>query len=305
MAFTRFLKELASGFPFSSYLLHSGDYYLLYEAFTRIKDAHGGDAFNIDVFDGDSPDSRPSMDVIIDTLNTLPFAAPRRTVVIRNLQKYPKNECRKMEAYVNRPSDTSLCIMLYEGKLAKSFDDLKAPKVRRIPLAVSDHEIIPFIIDKGKKTGIEVDSKTAEHLISLVGSELGALCSEIDKLAALGKSALTREEIRTVVYSDIEYTAFDLANALGRGDAHTAFTILESLTKSAEPHMVLGALNWHYKNAWTRGGKNQESLSQIFSLLHSADVSLKTSRQAVLEDLLWKILQVTRAVAAAPVRPAR
>ena len=295
MSIRQLHQEVERGLPSPAYLLHSPEDFLLYEALSGIKErvAHD-DAFNFEAYDLKSPDDSIPMEQVIDVLNTLPFMSGRRTVVIKNIQKLSKPDTRKLEGYLANPSATSLLIMLHEGASPKLFDPSSLKNVQVIALAVPEKEIPLWIKVKAKKKGVSLTDRAVEYLISFVGTDLGMLSAEIDKLTCLGAAkTIDIDEIRGTVYSGADYNAFDLVDALGQGNAGEVFRIFENVTGNQDPQMLLGALNYQYSRQYSRQGApvgKGSRASGVFRLLHEADAAIKTSHKFVLEDLLVKLL---------------
>jgi DNA polymerase III delta subunit len=103
------------------------------------------------------------------------------------------------------------------------------------------------------------------------------------------------DEVRGVVYAGAEYGAFDLVNALTKKDAKAVFRIYENMSRTTEPQMLLGALNWQYSSSYARAkmqGLDKNKLGRVFALLHEADMAVKTSHSHVMDDLLVKLLKI-------------
>jgi DNA polymerase-3 subunit delta len=287
-------QELEKGLAAPAYLLASADPFLLYEALTglrgRFRDQ--GD-FGFEVLDLASPDERPSVDRILDVLNTLPFLAERKTVVVRNIQKWPKADARAFAEYLKAPSPSTLLVMLCEGNVSDVFTGPDAKLLKTLLLAVTERELPAWIRQKAAERGVAFSDRAVDCLITMAGTDLGMLCAEIEKFSATetGKT-IDAEEVKAIVYAGAEYNGFDLVDALKRRDAKSVFRIYEQLGRSVEGPMLLGALNWQYTGGASRGRQDKAQTAAITKLLHEADRGLKTSRSHVMEELLVKLLKL-------------
>lgn len=288
-------QELTKGMQAPAYLICSGDDFLLYEAFSVIKDKYNdASAFNFSIFDINSLDSSKPIEQILDIVNTMPFLSDRRFVVIENIQKLSKKDVRKIESYILNPSPASLLIMLHKGTPQKLFSVEAIKNLKILTLTVPEKDIGYWINDRAKRKGIEITDMAIEYLISSVGTDLGMLCAEIEKFSFLGAKNIDIKEIKDIVYAGAECNAFDLVNALKSRDRAAVFRIFEIARKNIEPQMLLGALNWQYASLKSRYHKKDEHFFQtIFKLLHQADAAVKTSHSYVMEDLLVKLLKVS------------
>jgi DNA polymerase-3 subunit delta len=280
----QFRQEISQGLPAPAYLLTAPDPFVLYEAMSLVRDANqAAESFNMDIFDLKADSPRP-MEEILDALNTLPFMQARRVVIIRNLQKIAKKDAKRLEAYLKAPAETTLMVMLFEGTGPKIFDPAVMKAMTVITLAVSERELPSWISERAKMKGVDLTPRAVEYLLNAVGTDLGMLSSEIEKLVTSGeKGVVDIDDIRETVYAGAEYTAFDLIDALRKGNSREVFRIFEKLNKTVEPQMLLGALNWHYSR--------QAAGPATFRRLHEADAAIKRSHSFAIEDLLVRLLQ--------------
>lgn len=286
MSIKQFQAELSKGMPSPVYLLYSSDDFLLYEALASLKGLHSDAAgFNFDVFDVKSSDDVIPVEQIVDILNTMPFLSSRKVVVIHNIQKLAKKDAQKLEAYVQNPADTALLVMLHSGTAPKLFAAAAAGCMKTIALTVQERELPQWIKEKAKQKKVSLTDKAVEYLIAVTGTDLGMLSAEIEKLACfISDRAIDVDDLRSIVYSGAEYSAFDLIDALKRKDAQGVFRIFESVAKNQEPQMLLGALNYHY-------GRQLSGTAGTVRLLHEADIAIKSSHRYVIEELLVKLLK--------------
>jgi DNA polymerase-3 subunit delta len=292
----QFQQESEKGFPSPVYFIHSTEAFLLYEALNTVRGLFQDPAlFNFEIIDLASPEEKLPAEKVIDILNTVPFLSSRKTVVLRNVQKWTKKEAQRFGDYLKRPSESSVLVMLCEGAANDVLDSSLMNSVKSIALSVTEREIPAWINEKAGQKGIRFSPAAIEYLITFAGTDLGMLHSEIEKFA-LGEAGhvLDVDDVKAVVYSGAEYGAFDLTNALARKDAAEVFRIYENLERSMEPQMLLGALNWQYSGGARGRGPalDRKKLDKVFTLLHEADVAVKTSHSHVIEDLLIKLLKI-------------
>ncbi|MCE5313188.1 MAG: DNA polymerase III subunit delta [Nitrospiraceae bacterium] len=297
MSIKQFQKELGDSFPSPCYLLHSADDFLLYEAAAQVKALFSDEnGFNLDSFD--LKDTDASIEAIIDIANTLPFFNPRRVVLIRGLQKLKKAEAKKLEAYLAAPSPSCLMILLFEGQAPKLFDAAVMKAIKVIPLAVSGRDLPAWVKAEAQQKGISFSDEAVEYLIESAGTDLGMLHAEIEKAASALEhgSSVDKDTLKDILYAGAEYSAFDLTDALAKKDNRAVFRIYERLNRQQGAEMLLGALNYHYARQMS-GFSGQQKRSgmnaphNLFSLLHDADLGLKSSRSFVMDDLLYKLLK--------------
>jgi DNA polymerase III subunit delta len=297
LSLKQFQQESEKGFPSPIYLFYSTEGYLLYEALNVVRGLFQDPAlFSLEIIDLASSDEKLPVEKIIDILNTLPFLSSKKTVVIRNAQKWTKKEAQKFGAYLKNPADSSLLIILYEGKAPDIFDAALMKGVKTIALNVAEREIPAWIAEKAAGGNIRFSPEAIEYIITFVGTDLGMLHAEIGKFGQSETGRLVDlDEVRGVIYAGAEYGAFDLTTALAQKDAKQVFRIYEKLGRAMEPQMLLGALNWQYASSGSRGtipGMDRKKLEKVYALLHEADMAVKRSHSHVIEDLLAKLLKI-------------
>ncbi len=294
MSIRQFQQELTKGMPSPVYLLYSSEDFLLYEALSAIKEqCSDASGFNFDVYDIKSPDDTIPVEQIVDIVNTMPFISDRRTVVINNVQKLAKKDLQKIEAYLLNPAGSALLVMLHTGAAPKLFGASASGSIKTIALTVQEKDLPLWIKEQAKQKKVRLTDGAVEYLITMAGTDLGMLSAEIEKLACfISDRIIDVADLRSIIYSGVEYTAFDLLDALKRKDAKEVFRIFENVTKNQEPQMLLGALNYYYgRQGSTYGQKNTSGPVQTIRLLHEADIAIKTSHKHVIEDLLVKLLK--------------
>ncbi len=293
MSLKNFLQETESGLKSPVYLLYADSQYLVEEALSIIKKTvpEGDVDFNFSIYDIDSPDAPPTPEDIITTLNTVPFLGSRRYVIVKNLQKLPAKESKKLFPYIANPSPDSLLVMLYAGALKKDMkENLRGAK--SICLDIREQDLPFWIKEKARQKGFAIKDEAVEYLIGIVGADAGLLSSEMEKLASFGSGEITVNTIREVVEGSREYSVFDLTNALREKNPEKVFRIYSVISETAEPYSLLGAINWQYSklSAQSNGG---EFYRKVFELLNEADIQIKTSGGAYpMEYLLARLLKL-------------
>lgn len=93
---------------------------------------------------------------------------------------------------------------------------------------------------------VTYDRDVPSTLAELFGEDVAAIASEIAKLTALDEK-FTAERVRQLANRAAVHDAFDLIDAIAKGDAATALQIARQLLAEGEaPQRVLGALVWQF-----------------------------------------------------------
>lgn len=301
MSYRVFLDELKKGLPAPGYLLVASDPFLHTEATSRIRESIPAAErdFTYHAFDlaGTAAEKTP-FDQILDVLNTAPFFSGRKYVVAENVQKITKKEIQSLQQYCAAPSETSSFILLFQGSGKDLKKELKENLrgIKQIPLDLREKDIPQWLKDLARSRGYELSAGAADYLLGTIGTDLGMLSSEIEKLMLIGRSPVVKDDIIDLVEGKRSYNAFDLVNAIRAKDAEKAFNVYRVLRESEEPAGLLGALNWQYGQMVSSRNDSSEKdrLYRIFGLLNSADMNIKSSGGVYpLELLLVRLLRIS------------
>ncbi len=168
--------------------------------------------------------------------NTLPMLAERRVVLLRDVEGWKRKTKGRAEflRYLERPSADTLVIMLQgsaeenedkelaAGAYAVSFDRLPPERVRK------------WLLRQAGQLGVNLEPDAAEHLIRVVGCDLGALASEMSKLASLPSGEiLTVGQVGELVGVRHGETLWDWREAVLNGEIGRAATLLPSVLDQA------------------------------------------------------------------------
>src|SRR5215210_547031 len=119
--------------------------------------------------------------------NTLPMMAERRVVVIRELEAWRRKAKARSEflRYLERPSPDTV-VVLVQGS-AEEPEDKEIARgsyaVRLDPLPAD--RAAKWVLRRAGTLGLHLDTAVAEHLVHSLGTDLGALGSDLAKLASL------------------------------------------------------------------------------------------------------------------------
>jgi len=164
--------------------------------------------------------------------NTLPMMAERRVVVLRDVEAWQKRARGRAELirYLERPAaETVLVLVQGSGDADADADFAKhawAVRFDQLP----PERALRWIAHEGSRLGVVVPPDAAEHLLACVGNDLGALRSELEKLAALPEGTeVTRDLVGDIVGVRYGETTLDWRDALLDGDTGRAALLLEPL----------------------------------------------------------------------------
>jgi len=245
----------------------------------------------------------------------LPMMSPRRVVFIEDFAKLPEVDENVLVRYVENPAGSSVVIFVARDldkrkKLTRMLYD-KATTVEFLP--VSDGEAKAWVKEYLKRLKVSADERALGDLITLVGTDIQTLRSELEKLAtAAGETKrITADLIDDLIGRSREFTNFALTDYLISHNRKAALEILYRLLQDrVEPVMLIGliASNYHRlalaKDLLTRHGKDavlqtlrmpwrkQNEFLATLQRSSAADIARGISRIAA-ADLAIKTSQAT------------
>jgi DNA polymerase III subunit delta len=228
-------RSLNKGEVAPVYYLHGHEDVLKDEAVRMISDRTLDPALRDFNFDQRSA-AQLDPEEIHSLCNTLPMLAERRVVVLRDVEGWKRKTKGRAEflRYLERPSRETVVVLvqgsgedaedkeLSRGAYTVRFDPLPAERAEKWALRRAD------------QLGLTLDPEAVRHLVRSVGSDLGALQSELAKLASLPSGeTLTPERVGELVGIRHGETQWDWREAVLNGETGRAVAVL--LTVLGQP----------------------------------------------------------------------
>ena len=198
----------------------------------------------------------------IEVARTVPMMAKSRVVIIRDMEEASVDLLGAILTYIEKPNPSTV-LSLSGRKLppARGGEDLgrrlegklrHIGKVERFKSGSRDP--LRFAIERAEECGCTLDHRAARLLVELVGSDLGRLQTETDKLVAYvgGQGPIGSEAVEAVCSMVAEAIIWDLTDALVRKDANQALAVAHRLLETGEsPHKLLAMISWQIRQLLT------------------------------------------------------
>ena len=240
------------------YVLHGDEDFLKRRCRNTLIDKVLGDgdpSFAVSYFTGDK---LLAFSTVRNDLETLPFLSSVRVVVIEQADPFVTEHRPALEKYVVTPSKIGVLVLEVKSfpettKLAKALPEpakitCKAPAV---------YKLAEWCVGWSKKQhGKSISSEGARFLVELVGSQMGLLDQELEKLAVSvgSKGLIDISDVDKFVGRSRSANVFQILDAIGDGKPAVALGILGELFEDGEdPHAVLGALTAQLRKLATIG----------------------------------------------------
>ncbi len=236
------------------YVLHGTDSFL--------RDGYRRQIVDSIVGDGDpqlcvsSFEASAELAEVLDELRTPSFLAPCRVVIIRDGDAFVTSYREQLEKYLNSPaSNAALVLIVNTWNRAWRISKLAAKIGHTFDCsAESGAKLTERVISFAKKREVRIGTQAAELLAQMIGSDLAAIDSEIEKLSLYvgDRKIITVEDVEAIVTAAAGPAAFALTNAITIGDTGGALEALAGmLTRRGEEFRVLGSIGWHLRRALT------------------------------------------------------
>lgn len=214
------------------YLVQGEDILLYDKALELIKDACNLqlEEFNFIKFDEDSFNG----DAVIDTLQTLPMGSEKKIVLLKNITKLSEDFKKKLIAYLKNPVPSS-CLVIFD--FFNKFDFIISEKVSAKRL---DEKSLAEIIEKEiTDSGKLIKKDAVELLISYCCDYYSLIHNELQKLKSCNRDVIETRDIENMVTREVEYTVFELTEALSKKDADKAVSLLNLMDKDTKTFSLI------------------------------------------------------------------
>ena len=199
-------------------------------------------------------------DVADELVTVSLFGGDRRFVVVEQADKFVTSCRAQLEAYVARPSSTSLLVLdvgswpsntrLYQavGKVGLAIQCGPPQRVVGKRKEIDESKLAEWLCRRcADPHQAKLNRQAAIQLIELVGHDLGVLDQQLAKLALLVEPGdpVTPELVCDIVGGWRARTTWDLLDAATEGNAAEALKQLDRILHAGEPPVALfGAISW-------------------------------------------------------------
>ncbi len=211
----------------------------------------GTEAFCLDVLRGDDSDAT----TILTAASMVPMMTDRRVVVVRDFHRLPQTDREAVVDYAVRPSPSTVLVLetprvnlktkLYERLAGHSISVVFYPLfAERIPSWLQQH---------ARQYGKRLTSEAADQLQAIVGTDLGELAGELEKLAVFvgGRDTITAGDVENTLGPVRAGSVFDIAEAVGEKDLARALGAYgRALDAGDEPQAIMALFVRHFVILW-------------------------------------------------------
>jgi len=230
------------------YLLYGNENYLKEDISKKLRNRLIAPAYrelNYKVFYGE----KLSINEVINDLKTLPMISKHKLLVIKEAEKINKNDETKLINYFDRPSlknNFSTLIIIYkEGKPNKEL----ITAIKRVGIAVNfsitdKSKLALWIKSKFRQSNKKITQEALFYLQSIVGSDLGRLFNEIEKIDIYTKDQkiIEKEDVMITIGGSEAVNIFKVLDAIGDKDIKNTLDGLVKLNQGNLHHLSIFAM---------------------------------------------------------------
>ncbi|GAC1477303.1 MAG: DNA polymerase III subunit delta [Gemmatimonadaceae bacterium] len=230
-------KALEDGNFAPAYYVHGEDEYLKEEAVRRLVDRAVEPAtrdFNLDMRRGSELDA----EAVERLLDTPPMMATRRVVVIRDVGSLKKGPRSALDRALTRRAPDTIVVLVTSGAgkpdkaLAEACVDLDYANLK-------EDQVVQWVAHQVAAGGGSITTGAAELLQQAIGSDLGELCAEVDKLLSYaGGAEIDEAAVAAIVGIHRGGTLADLLDRVGERNAGAALAVVPAVVQQPKTTAV-------------------------------------------------------------------
>ncbi|MDR0953070.1 MAG: DNA polymerase III subunit delta [Elusimicrobiota bacterium] len=241
---TQLTKELRGGQVAPVYYFTGDDIYRKLEFVKKIKETVKPDDFNFIREDSSTAD----MGELLALANTAPVFSQRRLITLNNADKLKKPATEALSAYLSAPLDTTCFVILHNDAKKLKKDNLLGDSLTDNSISVDfkelkDAQLSAWIEEKIKEKGLKIDAAALIMLEELIGGDLLALNTEIEKLSIYLQEAddktIKSEDVLSSIGFSKEENPFALSNAILGGDKALSLKLVDTMLAAGEEPVAM------------------------------------------------------------------
>ena len=223
------IKQFKDKTPKPLYLLHGDEGFYIDEiiegAEKYLLEEHERD-FNLTIVYGKDV----NINHLQEQVKRYPMMAERQLVIVKEAQYVRSWEA--LESYFDQPSPTTVLIIAHKHKKVdarkKWFKSIKKNGIVYESKQLYENQIGDWIIGNLKTKGYSINPKATMLLVEFLGTDLGKIVKELEKLAIVLEKGTEINEVHIEENIGIskDYNVFELTNALGSRDILKANKII-------------------------------------------------------------------------------
>lgn len=240
-------------------------------------------------------DENYSINAFLDSLMLAPFGSNKRVVVLSGVSLNAQDQKKILEAL--KQKSEAVCIIFVYSEDANSLNKIK-DECTIVDCSPLDPETLrAIIVNKMAKSGIKIEGNAVQTLIDFTNCDMTFIEQEMKKLIAYAKNTkqIKEKDVLDLVHKNIEYSVFELSNAVADKNREKAISLLDLMLANKEsPQNLLGMLLANFRRIFYVS-VSKESNAVLAGALGVKEYSIKIAKRLALKftpKKLKKILDI-------------
>ena len=240
-------------------------------------------------------DENYSLNSFLDALMLAPFGADKRVVVLSEVGLSTHDQKKILEAL--KLKNNMVCIIFKYEEMPASLNKIK-DECTIVDCSPLENDVLrAIIVNKFAKSGIKIEANAVQTLIDYTNGDMTFIDQEMKKLIAYAKDTkvVNEADVIELVHKNIEYSVFELSNAVAEKNREKAIALLDFMLKSKEsPQNLLGMILANFRRIFY-ASVSKESASTLASALGVKEYAIKIAKRMALKftpKKLKKILDI-------------
>ena len=164
------------------------------------------------------------------------FVGEGRLVIVAEVDRWKAADVKNIAAYLASPAPATVLALIGEEIKADSALGKAVAKAGEVlAYDVQKRRIHDWVAEQFKRIGAKADADACRGLVEIVGDDLDALTTEIDKLATWAAGdTITLSDVEHLASPLAETSIFTLTDAWGRRDLAAVLASVESLLERSD-----------------------------------------------------------------------
>jgi len=185
---------------------------------------------------------------VTETARRFPMMGRQQLVIIKEAQ-YLK-EIEKLSHYIGQPLSSTILVINYKykkiDKRTRFYKLLEEKAVVFEAEKIRDYQVPAWITNYLQDKGIEAEPKATAMLADYLGSDIGKIVNELEKLRMVmprGTNRITSQQVELNIGISKDYNSFELNNALASRDILKANRIVLYFSKNPKDNPLVLTLS--------------------------------------------------------------
>ena len=185
-----------------------------------------------------------SIEDIVSTSKRYPMMADKQVVIIKEAQDLSKT-IEKLDAYVQNPMPSTILVLCYKYKTIDKRKSLYKSIAKHglvfESAKLKDYQITSWIERLLKSKGYGIEPKATLLLAEFLGTDLGKISNELDKLRILlpKGTTITTKDIEDNIGFSKDFNVFELRKAIAYGNQFKAYQIVRYFAENPKDNPMV------------------------------------------------------------------